>query len=137
MDKEQKKKIVKGIILTILLFVVEVIWFHIIIATNILSDPQRNEFLDFVIIMLPIIVTSLLFLREKDIYDSLMFGAVIGFVSGNLFFIYWIQIIIKPGPSADLSLLPLGWIIFILIFTGSCIAGSILSYFTKTVLHRN
>ncbi len=138
LNEYKRKKIVKGISLSILLFVVATIWCHIIAATTLLSDPYRNVFLDFIVIILPFIIIPLLFVREKDFRDSFIFGAVIGFVGGTLFLIYWmaVPIITAPDPNADYSLAPMVWIIFIMLFTGSSVAGSMLSYLIRKTVNK-
>lgn len=126
-------KIVKCTILSILLFVVATIWCHIIAMTTLLNDPSRNVLFDFVIIALPFIIIPILFIREKKFLDSIKFGAIIGFISGMFFLIYWmvLPIITAPDPNADYSFLPVILAIFTMFFIGSSVVGSMLSYLIR------
>ncbi len=137
MKKEQKKKIVKGIILSILLFAVVTIRYHILPSIADSGNPFGSVLLDFGVIIVPFIIVAFFFIKEKNFYELLILGAVIGFVSGNLFFCYlMITEIIAPTPSADYSLVPFVWIVFTPIFTGSGIIGSTLSYVIKKLFRK-
>lgn len=133
-NEEQKKKIVKAIILSILLFVVASIWQKVVENLKNLYTGG-NPFVGFTILTLPCLIVSLLFVREKDFHDSVVFGAVIGFVGVNLFFIYK-MIVATPGPSADYSLLPVFLVIFTIFFTGSSVVGSMLSYLIRKPIRK-
>lgn len=92
-------------------------------------------FLDFIVIASLLIIIPLIFVREKDYHDSLIFGAVIGFVGATLFFIY-VMVTSTPNPSADYSLAPLVWVILTMIFTGSSVIGSLLSYMIRKSIRK-
>jgi len=137
LNEYEKKKIVKCIILSILLFVVATIWCEFEVAKNLYTG--ENSFIGFFIFTLPYLIISLFFVREKKFRDSIIFGAVIGFMGGTLFLIYEIAIpiVAAPDPSTDYALLPVYWTIITMFFTGSSVIGSSLSYFIRKLLEKS
>lgn len=126
-------KIVKVVLLSLLLFLIEVIWYYI--QTNFLSEQIRrlSTSLDLVFFVLPFFIIPLLFIRENTFENSIRFGMIVGFIGGTLFLIYWIiPEILAYNP--DLGYVPgigfvlLVWIVFTFVFTLLSILGSWLSY---------
>lgn len=137
------KKIIKCIILSILLFVVATIWWHIIIIAMTTLDPHRNVYnviLYFFVVALPFIIIPIVFIREKKFYDSIKFGAIIGYVSGMLFSIYWVVVPLVTMPNTNnepiLMLVVIFFIISTLVCTGLTIVGSSLSYFIRKSIRK-
>ncbi|GAH00113.1 unnamed protein product, partial [marine sediment metagenome] len=144
-----RQKIVKYILSTILLSVVAIIWCYIISIT-LLSSPYRNVFFDFVIVALPFIVIPVIVVNEEKLYDSLKFGAIIGFASGMILSICWATIslisALNPNPNEGICISPDSQVFYMLLvivfvfltlfFCGVTIVGSLLSYLIRKLIKK-
>jgi len=123
LNKYEKKKIVKCIILAILLFVVTTI---IIIAMTTL-DLHRNVYNVLVVVALPFIIIPIVFIREKKFYDSIKFGAIIGYVSGMIFSICWVVVPLVTMPNTNNEPILMLVVVFFIISTLVCTGENLFS----------
>jgi hypothetical protein len=126
------KKIVKITLISILLFVTILIMDYVIRNIFHVWVAELYIYLYLIITCFFFFIIPFIFMREKTLNKSILFGGIVGFTGISLFLLYlYLPGLMEPGPKPAMVVVIFFWILITILSTFSSAFGSSLSYLIR------